>query len=80
MKILERNGFVQYSGNNLWIKYDYIDNKKVPILFSTVKKNGDVVITNNDGDVLISSNDETKIEEVLKVELRDIFIKSIISS
>ncbi len=48
MKILERNGFVQYSGNNLWIKYDYIDNKKVPILFSTVKKNGDVVITNNE--------------------------------
>lgn len=80
MKILERNGFIQYSGNNLWVKYDYIDNKKEPILFSTIKKSGDVLVTNNYGDVLISSNDETKIEEVLKVELRDIFIKSIISS
>ncbi len=78
MIVLERNGFVQYSGNNLWIKYEYIDNKKVPILFSTIKKNGDVVIKNNIGDILISSKDETKIEEVLKVEIRDVLIRSII--
>jgi hypothetical protein len=71
LKILEDNGFTQYSGNNLWIKYTTKDNKKVPVLFATFKKSGEVIITDYNGNAMTSSSKEEDIKNFLLKELRD---------
>jgi hypothetical protein len=79
LKILEDNGFTQYSGNNLWVKYyPKRDNKKVPVLFATSKKNGQIIITNYNGDVMVSSTDEKDIKDFLLSEIRDFKIDELL--
>ena len=79
MKTLEDNGFTKYSGNNLWVKYIKRDNKKVPVLFATSKKNGQIIITNYNGDVMVSSTDEKDIKDFLLSEIRDFKIDELLS-
>lgn len=78
MKILEDKGFIQYSGNNLWIKYVTREGKKVPALFATFKKNGQVIITDYNGSVMASSSKEEDIRDFLLKELRDFNIDELL--
>lgn len=79
MKILEENGFIQYSIQNLWIKYATKNNKKVPVLFATFKKNGEVIITDYNGNAMARSSKEEDIRDFLLKELRDFKIDELLS-
>ena len=78
MKILEDNGFIQYSGNNLWVKYLTREGKKVPALFATFKKSGQVIITDYNGNAMASSSKEEDIRDFLLKELRDFKIDELL--
>jgi hypothetical protein len=78
LKILEDNGFTQYSGNNLWIKYITRENKKVPVLFATFKKSGEVIVTDYNGNAMASSIKEEDIRDFLLKELRDFKIDELL--
>jgi len=78
LKTLEDNGFIKYSGNNLWIKYVTRDGKKVPVLFATFKKSGEVIITDYTGNAMASSTKEEDIRDFLLKELRDFKIDELL--
>lgn len=78
MKTLEDNGFIKYSVNNLWIKYVARDGKKVPALFATFKKSGEVIITDYNGNAMASSTKEEDIRDFLLKELRDFKIDELL--
>ena len=78
MKILEDNGFAQSSGNNLWVKYVTKDGKKVPVLFATFKKSGEVIVTDYNGNTMASSIKEEDIRDSLLKELRDFKIDELL--
>jgi hypothetical protein len=78
LKTLEDNGFIKYSGNNLWIKYVTRDGKKVPVLFATFKKSGEVIITDYIGNAMASSTKEEDIRDFLLKELRDFKIDELL--
>lgn len=78
MKTLEDNGFIKYSVNNLWIKYVTRDGKKVPVLFATFKKSGEVIITDYTGNAMASSTKEEDIRDFLLKELRDFKIDELL--
>jgi len=78
LKTLEDNGFIKYSVNNLWIKYVTRDGKKVPVLFATFKKSGQVIITDYTGNAMASSTKEEDIRDFLLKELRDFKIDELL--
>jgi len=78
LKTLEDNGFIKYSLNNLWIKYVTRDGKKVPVLFATFKKSGEVIITDYTGNAMASSTKEEDIRDFLLKELRDFKIDELL--
>ena len=78
MKTLEDNGFIKYSVNNLWIKYVTRNGKKVPVLFATFKKSGEVIITDYTGNAMASSTKEEDIRDFLLKELRDFKIDELL--
>jgi hypothetical protein len=78
LKTLEDNGFIKYSVNNLWIKYVTRDGKKVPVLFATFKKSGEVIITDYTGNAMASSTKEEDIRDFLLKELRDFKIDELL--
>jgi len=78
LKTLEDNGFIKYSVNNLWIKYVTKDGKKVPALFATFKKSGQVIITDYNGNAMASSSKEEDIRDFLLKELRDFKIDELL--